>query len=428
MGLETLTATEIVREIREGRASCEDVMRACLARIEAREAEVGAFIYLDPDRALAKAREADRAGPQGPMHGVPFVIKDIIDTDDMPTGWGFAPYENRQPDRNARCFELFIEAGAIPLGKSVTTEMAFYQPGKTANPRNTAHTPGGSSSGTAAAVADFMAPIGFGTQTAGSIIRPASFCGVVGYKPTLGLFDMSGIMPLSASLDAVGLMARSVSDIDLGRAVLMEESSPPTDHSSGRALRIGFMREPHWSEASEAMRENIEKAAELLASQGAKVSDLPAPPVFAGLAEAQRKIMAYEIARSRSPEYETFYDVLSAHYRGLIEDGRAVSNADYGQAQELSRAGMLAVAQTFEGIDVILTPSAPGEAPEGLGATGDPVFNRIWTLLQLPCVSLPFGEGPMKLPLSVQLTAARNLDAQLLQYCTWIENCFANNS
>jgi amidase len=304
--------------------------------------------------------------------------------------------------------------------------MAFFQPGKTANPRNTAHTPGGSSSGTAAAVADLMTPIGFGTQTAGSIIRPASFCGVVGYKPTLGAFDMTGIMPLSESLDALGLMARSVDDIILGRAVLAGDSNPQTDHSSERSSRIGFMREPHWQEASEAMRENCEKAAELLASQGAQVSDLPAPPVFAGLADAQKQIMAYEIARSRSHEYETYYDVMSAHYRGLIEHGRAVSDDDYQSAQELTRAGMRAVEQLYESIDIILTPAAPGEAPEGLGATGDPVFNRIWTLLQLPCVTLPFGKGLKALPLSVQLVGPHKGDEKLLQSCHWMESILRN--
>ncbi|MBX2804570.1 MAG: amidase [Hyphomicrobiales bacterium] len=421
MGRETLTGREIVRDIREGRASCETVMEACLARVEAREDEVGAFAYLDPEQALRKARQADRAGRQGPMHGVPFIIKDIIDTDDMPTGWGFAPYGNRQPSRNARCVELFIEAGAIPLGKAVTTEMAFYQPGKTANPRNLAHTPGGSSSGTAAAVADFMAPIGFGSQTAGSIIRPASFCGVAGYKPTLGLYDMSGIMPLSESLDAVGLMARSVDDIALGHSVLGGQDNQFADQNAGRVPRIGFMREPHWQEASADMRANCEKAAELLAARGASVSDLTPPPIFAELAEAQRKIMAYEIARSRGHEYEACYDALSAHYRGLIEDGRAISDEDYRNSLQLAQDGKSAVAGIFADFDAILTPAAPGEAPEGLGSTGDPVFNRIWTLLQLPCVSIPFGTGPKGLPLSVQIVGSYRGDLALLGHCGWIE-------
>lgn len=421
MGLETLTATEIVREIHEGRASCEDVMTACLARIELRDSEVGAFAYLDVDQALARARKADRAGSTGPLHGVPFVIKDIIDTDDMPTAWGFAPYKGRQTERNARCVEQFIEASAIPIGKSVTTELAYFQPGKTANPLNAAHTPGGSSSGTAAAVADFMAPIGFATQTAGSIIRPASFCGVVGYKPSLGAFDMSGIMPLSESLDTVGLMARSMGDIILGRSVLADKEAAQENAIAGHALRIGFMREPHWQQASDAMRENCDRAAELLASQGMAVRELSAPPVFASLTEAQKKIMAYEIARSRSHEYETHYDVLSAHYRSLVEEGLAISDADYKNAQALAEEGMCAVARLFEEVDVILTLAAPGEAPEGLGATGDPIFNRIWTLLQLPCVSLPFGVEPNGLPLSVQLVGCYKMDAQLLEFSKWIE-------
>lgn len=421
MGLETLTATGIVREIAEGRASCEDVMRACLARVEAREHEVGAFVHLDPEKAMAKSRAADRAEPRGPMHGVPFVIKDIIDTGDMPTGWGFAPYEARQPAANAHCVAQFIEAGAIPLGKAVTTELAYYQPGKTTNPHNVRHTPGGSSSGTAAAVADFMAPIGFGSQTAGSVIRPASFCGVVGFKPSWGDFSLAGVMPLAENLDTLGLMARSVADIVLGRSVLTPQVNVAPERFADRLPRIGILREPLWREASGAMRENCETAAALFAGEGAPVSALTAPPVFSRLPDALKMIMAYEAARNHAREYDAHFDQMSAHFRGLVEEGRAISDVDYQGARSLAQQGMDAAPSLFESVDVVLTLSAPGEAPEGLGSTGDPVFNRIWTVLHLPCITLPFRTGPGGLPLSVQLIGHYGEDNTLLAAGHWAE-------
>ncbi len=423
MGLETLTATGIAREIREGRTSCEAVMKDCLARIAAREDTVGAFQFLDPDMALEKARAADRSGADGPLQGVPFAVKDIIDTADMPTGWGFAPYADRRPSKNARCVELFIEAGAIPIGKTVTTELAYFHPGKTANPHNPGHTPGGSSSGTAAAVADFMVPIGFGSQTAASVIRPASYCGVLGYKPTKGAISLQGVMDLAPSLDTLGLMARSVEDIALGRSALCGSPAQLSEAFAERAPRIGFMRGPHWLEGSEAMRETCQRAAQVLASNGAEVNPVPHPPPFADLTECQKSVMAFEIAQVRAHEYETYGETVSAHFRTLVETGRAISQDEYDQAQETAQQGMRVVDGLFAGIDVILAPAAPGEAPEGLGATGDPLYSRAWTLLQVPCISIPFGKGPKGLPLSVQLIGRYDGDDGMLAAAAWVKRC-----
>jgi amidase len=218
--LNELSATEIARYIREGRVSVSDVMAAHLRRIEARETDVGAFQYLDTDAAMALARNADNRSPIGPLHGVPFAIKDIIDTSDMPTGWGFAPYANRQPPQNAACVAAMLAAGAIPIGKTVTTEFAYFRPGKTANPHHLNHTPGGSSSGSAAAVADHMAPLALGSQTAASLIRPAAYCGVAAFRPTIGGFSLKGVMGLSPSLDTLGVLARNVKDLTLATEVL----------------------------------------------------------------------------------------------------------------------------------------------------------------------------------------------------------------
>jgi amidase len=351
------------------------------------------------------------------------VIKDIIDTDDMPTGWGFAPYAENRPAKNARCVELFIQAGAIPVGKSVSTELAYFHPGKTANPHNTAHTPGGSSSGTAAAVADFMVPIGFGSQTAASVIRPASYCGIVGYKPTKGAFDLQGVMELAPSLDAIGLMARSVEDISLGRSVLCGSLAELSDAFADNPPRVCFMRGPHWLEGTEPMRENLQRAAQVLVGNGAEMKQVPHPPALADLTECQKTVMAFEIAQLRAHEYETYKQELGEPFRALVETGRAISQDEYDNAQEMAQRGLRVMDQLFEEIDIILTPAAPGEAPEGLHATGDPLFSRAWTLLQLPCISIPFGKGPKGLPLSVQLVGRHDADDKFLAAAQWIKRC-----
>lgn len=420
MGLEMLTATEIVRDIREGRTSCEAVMRDYLARIAERDDKLGAFQYIDPALAMEKARNADSVAPSGLLHGVPFAIKDIIDTADMPTGWGFAPFADNRPASNARCVELFIEAGAIPIGKSVSTELAYFGPGKTANPHNLAHTPGGSSSGSSAAVADFMAPIGFGSQTAASVIRPAAYCGILGYKPTKGAFSLQGVMDLAPSLDALGLMARSVEDIALARSALGVGKPEVSSRFAENPPRIGFMRGPHWLEGTEDMRENCQRAAQRLASKGAPVNPVPHPQILGDLTECQKIVMAFEIAQVRAHEYENFKDQLSAPFRTLVEAGQAISQDDYDRAQEIAQQGMRVINEFFADTDVILAPAAPGEAPEGLGSTGDPLFSRAWTLLQLPCITIPFGTGPKGLPLSVQLVGRYDSDDKLLAAAQWV--------
>ena len=425
--LNSLSATEIAAGIARGDFSAEAVMRACLARIEAREAEVGAFIHLDAEKALAAARAADAGPAGGPLHGVPFAIKDIIDTADFPTGWGSPIYEGFQPPRNASCVELFLQAGAVPLGKTVTTEFAYFNPGKTANPRNPGHTSGGSSSGSAAAVADEMVPLGFGSQTAGSLIRPAAYCGILGYKPSLGAYDLQGVMGLSPSLDTLGLLARRVEDLALAGAVLTREPAALGDDFAEEAPRIALMRGPHWWEGSLEMRDVCQRALDTLAGQGAETGEQAHPEVFAELTECQKVIMAFETARARVFEFHRHRDGISEAFAGLVEGGLAISREAYDEARRITALALRAMDTLFTDIDVILAPAAPGEAPAGLGATGDPLFNRAWTLLGMPCISIPFGSGPQGLPLSVQLVGRRGADRRLLAAARWVQQHLAGD-
>ncbi len=410
---------QMARLIRDGRATAEAVMQACIERIELREHEVVAFTCYDADAALAAARLADQSESKGPLHGVPFGVKDIIDTDQFPTGWGTTFYDGYQPTRNASCVEMFIRAGGIPFGKTVTTEFAYFKPGKTANPHNLGHTPGGSSSGSAAAVADNMLPFGFGSQTAASLIRPASYCGVPGYKASHGSFDLQGVMSLSPSLDTLGFLAREVEDFELARSVLCG-STPSELPDQDTPLRISLFRGPHWTDGSLEMRDVCQRAIDALKAAGAQTGELACPEMFKSLTEAQKIVMAYDVAHARIYEYSRYPDQLSTQFKDLVESGLAVSRTDFENACITRDRAARILESLFVDTDVILTPAAPGEAPAGLDATGDPLFSRGWTLLQVPCVSIPYGKGPNGLPLSVQLVGRMGADDDLLAAAKWV--------
>ncbi|MEM1199077.1 MAG: amidase [Pseudomonadota bacterium] len=414
--LNTLSAAEIVRAIAAGDCTAVDVMTACLDRVKAREEAVGAFIHIDEAQAIDAAR---KAGP-GLLHGVPFGIKDICDTANAPTGWGSPIYDGFQPPRDASSVNLFKRQGAVAMGKTVTTEFALRHPGKTANPHNLAHTPGGSSSGSAAAVADHMVPLAFASQTGGSIIRPASYCGVLGYKPTHGAVDLDGVMGLAPSLDVLGLMAREVEDLVLGRAAFCGTSATLDPAFATRPPRIGLVRGPDWDGGSEEMRQVCEHAMTELQKAGAETRELADPDTFQHLVKSQSIVMAFEGARTRSYEYDHHRDQMSAPFAAFVEEGRAHSWAVYEEALTARALGQQELAGVFDEVDVILTPASPGEAPEGLSETGDPLYNRIWTLLHVPCVSVPFGTGPRGLPLAVQLVGPLRGDDQLLAAVAWV--------
>lgn len=419
----TLNAWEAAEAIAAGALTSEALVRACLERIEARDPAVAAWTHLDPEQALAQARDRDRA-PQslpargGPLHGVPVGIKDIIDTADMPTTYGSPIYAGHQAAWDAACVALLRQAGAVILGKTVSTEFAMYEPGKTTNPHNPAHTPGGSSSGSAAAVAAEMVPLALGSQTAGSIVRPASFCGVVGYKPTHGDFSLAGIKLLSQTLDTLGGFARCVQDVALLRAVLM--GSPPQLTPLTAPPRIGLCHTPQWPQATPATQEAVETAARRFAEAGARVEAVTLPTEFDGLVEAQTTVQIFEGVRCCAYELTQRRDELSTSTQQLLEPGERLSYAEYKAALQLAATCRAALPAVFAAHDVLLVPSAPGEAPAGLGATGNPLFNRMWTLLHTPVVNLPGLSGPQGLPVGVQAVGPLGGDDHLLAVAAWM--------
>jgi amidase len=417
-GAERLTASEAAARLEAGSLTAETLVRDCLDRAEARAA-VKAWVWLDPDWALSVARAIDRAGRPGVLKGVPVGVKDVIDTFDMPTQHGSPIYQGNRPFADAACVALTRMAGGVILGKTVTTEFANRHPRETVHPHNPAHTPGGSSSGSAAAVADFQVPVGFGTQTGGSTIRPAAFCGVIGYKPSFGEFSRVGIKMQCHNLDTLGVICRSLDDVALMRAVLLAQPRRPVDRRTA-APRIGFCRTPEWDRADADTHGLLERTASRLAAAGAAVKDVTLTP--ADILDRQRRIFEFEAARNYAYEYEVHGDKLSPALRdGLLAPGRALPLAAYIEAIETAEMFRRYLDDLFGEFDVLLTPSAVGEAPEGLGSTGDARFNAIWTLAWTPCVTLPAGSGGKGLPLGVQLVGPRFGDEALLDAAAWVE-------
>ncbi len=417
-----LSASEAVRQMAEKRLKAVDLVKACLDRIEKREGQVHAWEALDPEGALKRAEILDRrAGPVGPLHGIPLAVKDIIATRTLPTTYGSPIYRDHVVGKDAACVAQLVRAGAIVLGKSVTTEFAGAHAGKTHNPHNLRHTPAGSSSGSAAAVADFMVPVGYGTQTAGSVIRPGAFNGVVAYKGTFGWADMTGIKPYAPSLDTLGFFAREANDLALIRAAYGHAAADPPK----RAPRIGLCRTLWWDEAEPTNRKNLEAAARALRAAGARVQTWQMPDSWSALVEAQNRVMTREATRCYARERGRFPHLLSPSLTLALETGDRVSGKQYADAKRRKRRALADLAEAFGRFDFLLTPSAKGEAPSGLGYTGDPLFNRFWTLLGVPCISLPFGTGPFGLPLAVQLVGPLRGDDQLIAWARWVEQRLA---
>jgi Asp-tRNA(Asn)/Glu-tRNA(Gln) amidotransferase A subunit family amidase len=415
-----LTAAEAIAQLGSGTLTAEALVRACLDRA-AERADVKAWIWLDPEQALAQARDADRAGRPGLLAGLPIGVKDIIDTVDMPTGHGSPIYQGNRPFADAACVALVRMAGGTIMGKTVTTEFANRFPGATVHPHNPAHTPGGSSSGSAAAVADFQVPAAFGTQTGGSTIRPAAFCGVVGYKPTFGEFSRSGIKLQCHNLDTLGIICRSLDDLPPLRAALVAGPLRTIDRSVS-APRIGLCRTPAWDKADPATQALVERSASRLAASGARVTEVNFAPQFANILEHHRRIFAFEAARNYAYEYEQHNELVSQVLRDtLLTPGRELPLAAYVEAIETAEAFRAHIDDIFTDVDVLLTPSAAGEAPEGLGSTGDPSFNSIWTLSWAPSLTLPVGTGPNRLPLGIQLVGPRFGDEALFDAAAWVQ-------
>lgn len=421
--LNQLSASEAARRLARREITAEQMARACLERIEEREAAVGAWIHIDPDAVLAQARQLDAGPVRGPLHGLPLGVKDLIDTADMPTAYGSPVYAGHRPRADAACVALARAAGALVLGKTVTTEFAWFYPGKTANPHGLSHTPGGSSSGSAAAVADCMVPLAYGTQTAGSVIRPASFCGIVGYKPTHGTLPRAGIKPLSDSLDTLGTLTRTVADAALfvssvsGRDLLPRPLAQPP--------RIGLCRTHEWHAALPETVAAMENSGAALARAGAKVKQIDLPPDFAAVTQAQIDIMNYEIYAALACERLQHYAGLSDKLKQLLANAEQCDAPRYDAAQALVASYRGRLEEVFAGADVLLAPSAPGVAPAGLAATGDPVFCRMWTVLHLPAINLPCALGPHGLPLGLQIIGRRGDDARALAVADWVQQRIA---
>ncbi|MGR9090382.1 MAG: amidase [Gammaproteobacteria bacterium] len=412
MDLVELTARDAAQLIRDGEISSVELTRACLERIAARNDTVHAFVHCDPEFSLEQARLADSTPVRSPLHGIPFAVKDVIDTGDFPTEYGTPIHRGRRPGSDARCVGLMREAGAVLLGKAVTTEYAMFTPNATRHPLNPAHTPGGSSSGTAAAVADRMVPIAFGNQTAGSLIRPAAFCGVYGLKPTHGTTDGSGILPLQPYFDTLGYMARGIGDLQDFYSIVRGESESKS-WTAARRPRIGICRTHQWEFAAPETRALLARAATQLSDLGFAVETLELPPHYAELVSLHRRILYRGIADSLNDDFARASAQMSAGLRDVIEEGRACTDQHYADDRARADQYRATVNDCFGEFDALLCPSAPGEAPAGT-ATGDPVFQVSWTLLGVPCLNLPMGNGPQELPLGLQLIGRRHADADLM--------------
>ena len=430
--LNRLPAARLARMIAGHEVTCEAVTHSFVDAIKEHEPDVRAFAWFDAARALSTARELDIGDWRGPLHGLPVAVKDNIDTADIPSEYGSAIFAGHVPHADAACVAALRSAGGYVAGKTVSAELANFTPGPTRNPYDFEHTPGGSSSGSAAAVAAHMVPFALGTQTAGSVIRPASFCGVVGFVPTRGLVPRSGVKAVSDTLDVVGVFARSVEGAALVAAAVA--LWPELQHAPSKAAppSIGWTATPWAAQLAPSMRAALERFARLLATRGARVREIAWPydanangTAFAALADAQATVQLFETARGLGPELQYRSDLLSARLATMIEEGRAISADGYVRAIKVGRECAASVDTLFGSADVLFAPSAPGDAPHGLGSTGDPQFNRPWHLLGAPQISVPvprdFAHGESGLPLGLQVVGRPGDDVRTLAAARWVE-------
>jgi Asp-tRNA(Asn)/Glu-tRNA(Gln) amidotransferase A subunit family amidase len=437
-----ISATEASEAIQAGRMTSEELVSACLERIAAIEERIGAWTHLDADHALKQACEADRIQQDGqalgPLHGIPVGVKDIFDTSDMPTEDGTVLHAGRQPQEDATAVALLREAGAVILGKTVTTELAVYAPGKTRNPHDPERTPGGSSSGSAAAVAAGMVPLAIGTQTNGSVIRPASYCGVYGYKPSYGRISRHRVLQQSRPLDQVGVFARTIEDAALiaQQIMVFDDRDPDTQLRARPALietvaaeppfnpRLAFVKTPVWDQAQTDTKEAI---SELVAHLDENAGEVDLSDIFNDAVEQHRVIMEADLARSFEQEYASGKDKLSSILREIIERGQKILAVDYNRAVSRIPEFNRALDKVFDWHDAILTPATTGEAPVGLESTGSPIFCTIWTLCGMPSITLPILQGSHGLPVGVQLVGSKGDDARLLRTARWLVSNLAGD-
>ena len=432
----TLTATEAVQAIASGRLSSVDLVKSCLAQIADTDASINAWAYLDPESALAQAAECDRirkAGlGTGPLHGLPVGLKDVIDTRDMPTQRGTDIFKDRQPDKDARLVERLRESGAVIMGKTVTTELAFVHANDTRNPHNPEHSPGGSSSGSAAAVAACHVPLAVGTQTNGSVIRPASFCGTFGFKPTRGVISRAGVLKTSDSLDQVGCFGRSLEDVALLTAALAgyDQADSCSFARPRPQMRAGAQAEapvapdlvwfnlPFYDRLSPDAHEGMEAVLDVL---GPRITRMAAADTLANLVAVQARIHEYEICQHQAAVFDANFEDLSRELQLIVARGRKISEAEYTDALAVKASAQTFFDELFVEFDAIIAPCATGEAPKFGSGTGDPIFCTLWTLAGLPCVSLPLLVGDNNLPIGVQLIGPIEKDDRLLRTARWLQ-------
>ena len=437
----TLTASEALAAIASGRLSSVKLVKSCLARIAETDGMIKAWAFLDEGAALAQAAECDRiriAGlATGPLHGIPVALKDIIDTAKMPTQRGSVIFEGRQTDHVARLVELLREAGAVIMGKTVTTEFAFVHANETRNPHNPDHTPGGSSSGSAAAVAAMHVPLAIGTQTNGSVIRPASFCGVFGFKPTRGVISRDGILQTSVSLDQVGCFGRSLADVALLTDAIggydqrdaVSFVRPRPNMSAGAAAdapvtpALAWFDLPFNDRLSDDALDGIDAVIEIL---GPSVERMAAADTLSDLVAVQATIHEYEIAQHQAEVFETHWDQISDTLRPVITRARMITKTQYDDALAVKTSAEGFFRAFFMDYDAIIAPSAAGEAPTFGNGTGDPIFCTLWTLAGLPCISLPMLVGETGLPIGVQLIGPAEKDDRLLRTARWLQTHLAD--
>jgi len=431
----TLSAREAARAIGSGQVSSVELVQSCLDRIAEVDDTVQAWAHLDGDLVLQQAQKSDQyrrsAAPIGPLHGVPVGIKDIFDTKDFPTGYGSPLHHGRRPVEDATAVALLRQAGAIVMGKTVTAEFAVLSPGKTTNPHDRARTPGGSSSGSAAAVAAGMVPLALGTQTNGSVIRPASYCGVVGYKPTFGMISRHRVLRTSSHLDTVGAFARTVDDAALAVQVMVGYDPLDGDarhpvrpdllglagEEPAMAPRFAFVKSPAWDQADAATHEAF---GELVEALGGQAEEVDLAPVYDEIFQWHSLVMDVEIAKNLADEFNRGGDQISAGLRAINARGQAAHGVDYSLALDRQALFARGLDEIFEDFDVILSPAAPGEAPVGLDSTGNPAFSTLWSFTGMPAVTLPVLQGPNGLPLGVQLIGQRGDDGRLLRSANWL--------
>lgn len=410
-----LSLDQLVKGLRSGVFTSQQIVESCLNRIQLRNSVVHGWANLVADDAILTARLRDKEPIRGPLHGIPFAVKDVFKVESAPISYGADRFERQISEVSAHCVETLIEAGGVFLGKTVTAEFALYKPGPTRNPHNLGHTPGGSSSGSAAVVADFQVPFALGTQTAGSIVRPASYCGVYGFKPTFGRYDRTGVLETSASLDTVGFFCRSSIDALLVDGVLAVTPALSDDSTLADNYTIGIFRDEHASRASPDSLAAMETFVASLISAGLEVKEVSAPERFLGLNEAQKIVHKYEASISL-PKLKGFnLGAISPSTKAFLEEAAYISVTEYQVARDKIFRLRRSSSEVFQNCDVLVTLAAQGPAPQGIEATGDPMFNRMWTALGLPAVSFPAHHFPGGLPIGLQLVGKEGADEHLLK-------------